>query len=128
MCCAAGHHWTMHAPSNACSQRAALPLSGGYVKVNVEEIKLTLGAIRIHLLDRSDQTGGLRFQYTGPVWPVTGQNRSNSNLNSNFPVQPIRIGIPAGLAGNRSNSIFFLFLFKFKCQQNILNKYLYNIF
>ena len=37
-------------------------------------------------------------------------------------------GIPAGLAGNRSNSIFFLFWFKFKCSQSILNKYLYNIF
>ena len=31
-----------------------------------------------------------------PVWPVTGRNRSNSNLNSNFPVQPVRTGIPAG--------------------------------
>ena len=37
-------------------------------------------------------------------------------------------GIPAGLTGNRSNSIFFLFWFKFKCPQSILNKCLYNIF
>ena len=57
------------------------------------------------LLDRS----GVRFRYTSPIWPVTGRNRSNSNLNSNFAVQPVRTGIPAGLAGNRSNSIFFSF-------------------
>ena len=37
-------------------------------------------------------------------------------------------GIPTGLTGNRSNSIFFLFWFKFKCPQSILNEYLYNIF
>ena len=76
-------------------------------------------ACRVHLPDRSGQTGALRFRYTGLVWPVIGRNRSNSNLNSNsnFSVQSVRtgiplglIGIPAGLAGNRSNSIFFSFL------------------
>jgi hypothetical protein len=72
---------------------------------------------RVYLPDRSGLTGGVRFRYTGPVWPVTGRNRSNSNLNSNFPVQPVRTGIPVGLAGipagltgNRSNSNFFSFL------------------
>ena len=67
------------------------------------------GSIRVYLPDRSGQTGGVRFRYTSPVWPVTGRNRSNSNLNSNFPVEPVRTGIPAGLTGNRSNSIFFFF-------------------
>ena len=74
------------------------------------------------------QTAGLRYRYTGPFWPVTGRNRWNSNLNSNFAVQPVRTGLPAGLTGNRPNSNFFLFWFKFKCPQSILNKYLYNIF
>ena len=79
---------------------------------------------RVYLPDRSGQTRGVRFQYTGPVWPVTGRNRSNSNLNSNFAVKSVRTGIPAGLTGipvgltgNRSNSNFFLFWFKFKCPQ-----------
>ena len=68
---------------------------------------------RVYLPDWSGQTGGVRFRYTGPVWPVTGRNRSNSNLNLNFAVQPVRTGIlvglagiPVGLTGNRSNSIF----------------------
>ena len=67
---------------------------------------------RVYLPDRSGQTGGVRFRYTGPVWPVTGRNR----WNSNFAVQPVRTGIPvgwtglpAGLTGNRPNSIFFFF-------------------
>ena len=50
------------------------------------------GSIRVYLPDRSGQTGGVRFRYTGPVWPVTGRNRSNLNLNSNFLVQPVRTG------------------------------------
>ena len=90
---------------------------------------------RALISDRSPVTAGLRYRYTGPVWTVTGRNRWNSNLNSNGAVQPVRTGIPAGLTGlpagltgNRSNSIFFLFWFKFKCPQSILNKYLYNIF
>jgi len=37
---------------------------------------------RVHLTDRSPVTAGLRFRFTGPVAPVTGRNRSNSNLNS----------------------------------------------
>ena len=64
----------------------------------------------------------------GPV-PVyrTGLagNRSKSNLNSKFAVQTVPTGIPvgltglpAGLTGNRPNSIFFLFWFKFKCPQS----------
>ena len=55
---------------------------------------------KVFLTDRSPETAGLRFRYTGPVWPVTGRNRTNSNLNSNlnsnFSVQPVRTGIPAG--------------------------------
>ena len=54
---------------------------------------------RVHVTDRRPVTAALRYRYTGPVWPVTGRNRWNSNLNSNFPVQPVTIGIPAGLAG-----------------------------
>ena len=72
---------------------------------------------RVLISDRSPVTAGLRYRYTGPVWPVTGRNRWNSNLNSNGAVQPVRTGIPAGLTGlpvgltgNRSNSIFFSFL------------------
>ena len=102
----------------------------------------TRSTTRVLIFDRSGQTAGLRYRYTGPVWPVTGRNRWNSNLNSNFAVQPVRTsipvgwtslppglaGLPVGLTGNRSNSNFFLFWFKFKCPQSILNKCLYNIF
>ena len=97
---------------------------------------------RVNVTDRSGQTGAVRYRYTGPVWPETGPNRLNSNLNSKAAVQPVRnglpvgltgvptglAGLPVGLTGNRPNSNFFLFLFKFKCPQSILNKYLYNIF
>ena len=99
------------------------------------------GDLRVNVSDRWPVTAGLRFRYTGPVWPITGRNRWNSNLNSNFPVQPVPTGIPAGLAGisagldgNRPVWLvpvkfkFFSFLFKFKCPQSILNKCLYNIF
>ena len=58
------------------------------------------------------QTDGVRFRYTGSVWSETGQNRSNLNLNSKAAMQSVRIGLPAGLTGNRPNLIF---LFKFKC-------------
>ena len=93
---------------------------------------------RVLITDRSGQTGAVRYRYTGSVWPETGPNR----LNSKAAVQPVRnglpvgltglpaglAGLPVGLTGNRPNSIFFFFLFKFKCLQNILNECLYNIF
>jgi len=62
---------------------------------------------RVLISDRSPVTAEFRYRYTGPVWPVTGRNRWNSNLNSNTAVQPVRTGIPAGLTGNRTN-LFFL--------------------
>ena len=74
------------------------------------------GCTRVSLTDRSGQTSRVRYWYTGPVWPETGQYRSKSNLNSKFAVQTVPTGIPAGLTGlpvgltgNRSNSIFFFF-------------------
>ena len=54
---------------------------------------------RVLITDRSGQTGAVRYRYTGPVWPETGRYRWNSNLNSNFAVQPVRTGIPVGLIG-----------------------------
>ena len=57
---------------------------------------------KVYITDRSGQIGGIRYQYTGPVWPETGRNRSKSNLNLKFSVQMVRTGIPAGLTGNRS--------------------------
>ena len=75
----------------------------------LKKLKKIAPSPRVYLPDRSGQTGGVRFRYTGPVWPVTGRKWSNSNLNSNFPVQLVRTGIPvdltgipAGLAANRS--------------------------
>ena len=41
------------------------------------------------------------------------------------PVRPVN---RSGLSGNRPNSIFFLFWFKFKCPQSILNECLYKMF
>ena len=32
--------------------------------------------LRVLLTDRSGQTGAVRYRYTGPVWPETGQYRS----------------------------------------------------
>ena len=65
---------------------------------------------QVLLTDRSSQTGAVRYRYTGLVWAETGQYR----WNSNFAVQPVRTGIPVGLAGipagltgNQPNSIFF---------------------
>ena len=52
---------------------------------------------RVLLTDRSGQTGAVRYRYTGPVWPETGSNRLNSNLNSKAAVQPVRNGLPVGL-------------------------------
>ena len=77
--------------------------------------------IRVYVTYRSGQTGGVRYQYTGPVWPETGPNWSKSNLNLKSSVQTVRTGIPAGLpagltglpvglTGNPPNSIFFPFL------------------
>ena len=63
----------------------------------------------VYVTDRSDQTGGVRYRYTGPVWSETGPNRSKSNLNLKSSVQTVRTGIPVGLTGNRQNSIFFFF-------------------
>ena len=95
---------------------------------------------RVNLTDQSGQTGAVWYWYTGQVWPETGSNRLNSNLNSKTAGQPVRNGLPVGLTGlpaglaglpvdligNRPNSK--IFWFKFKCPQSILNKYLYNIF
>ena len=41
------------------------------------------GMPRVPLTDRRPVTAALRYRYTGPVWPVTGGNRLNSNPNSN---------------------------------------------
>ena len=38
---------------------------------------------RVFFPDRLTQTAGHRFRFTGPVGPVTGGNRLNSNPNSN---------------------------------------------
>ena len=70
------------------------------------------GEGRVSFTDRTDQTAGVRYRYTGPVWPETGRYR----WDSNFAVQPVHTGIPAGLTGlpvgltgNRPNSFFFFF-------------------
>ena len=62
-------------------------------------VSRTLGVLRVSFTDRTGQTAGVRYRYTGPVWPETGRYRSNSNLNSKNSVQPVRTGIPAGLTG-----------------------------
>ena len=54
---------------------------------------------RVLFSDRSSLTAGIRFRLTGPVRPVTGRNRSNVNLNSNFTVVAVPTGIPAGYTG-----------------------------
>ena len=54
---------------------------------------------RVSFTDRTGQIAGVRYRYTGPVWPETGRYQSNSNLNSKNSVQPVRTGIPAGLTG-----------------------------
>ena len=66
--------------------------------------------------DRLTQTAGHRFRFTGPVGPVTGGNRLNSNPNSNkfktsratgsdrFTGLPAGFtGLPVGLIGLNSN-------------------------
>ena len=52
--------------------------------------------VRVHFSDRTGLTVGLRYRFTGPVRPVTGRNRTNANLNSNFLVEAIVTGILAG--------------------------------
>ena len=54
---------------------------------------------RVQFPDRTGLTAGLRYRFTGPVRPVTGRNRSNVNLNSNFTVVAVPTGIPAGYTG-----------------------------
>ena len=60
----------------------------------------------------------VQIQIVRRIWEPTGLTGIPAGLAS----------IPVGLTGNRSNSFFFLFWFKFKCPQSILNKCLYNIF
>ena len=57
------------------------------------------GTSKVFFPDRLTQTAGHRFRFTGPVGPVTGGNRLNSNPNSKAPVQPVPTGLPAGLTG-----------------------------
>ena len=45
--------------------------------------------IRVLKSDRTSLTAALRYRFTGPVRPVTGGNRLNSNLNSKTPMQPV---------------------------------------
>ena len=59
-------------------------------------VSRTLGVLRVSFTDRTDQTAGVRYRYTGPVWPETGRYRSNSNLNSKNSVQAAHTGIPVG--------------------------------
>ena len=54
---------------------------------------------RVQFSDRTGLTAGLRYRFTGPVRPVTGRNRTNANLNSNFAVVAVVTGIPAGYTG-----------------------------
>ena len=54
---------------------------------------------RVHFSDRTGLTAGLRCRFTGSVRPVTGRNRTNANLNSNFAVVAVVTGIPAGFTG-----------------------------
>ena len=57
------------------------------------------GVARVQFSDRTGLTAGLRYRFTGPVRPVTGRNRTNANLNSNFAVVAVVTGILAGFAG-----------------------------
>ena len=68
---------------------------------------------RVLKSDRTGLTAALRYRFTGPVRPVTGRNRLNSNPNSNkfknshttgrinskTPIQPVPTGLPAGFTG-----------------------------
>ena len=63
----------------------------GKIEVELQNVRQQLRDVpRVLISDRSPVTAGLRYRYTGAVWPVTGRNRWNSNLNSNFAVQPVR--------------------------------------
>ena len=50
------------------------------------------GLSKVFLSDRFHRTAGHRFRLTGPVGPVTGKNRLNSNLNSKPAVIPVSNG------------------------------------
>ena len=63
------------------------------------KIPVLLLQARVSIPDRTGLTAGLRYRFTGPVRPVTGRNRSNVNLNSNFTVVAVPTGIPAGYTG-----------------------------
>ena len=54
---------------------------------------------RVLKSDRTGLTVALRYRFTGPVRPVTGGNRLNSNSNSKTPMQLVPTGLPAGLIG-----------------------------
>jgi len=51
---------------------------------------------RVSFSDPISLTACVRYWYTDPVRPVTGRNRSNTNLNSNFLDEAVLTGIPAG--------------------------------
>src|SRR6185295_15502396 len=72
------------------------------VSHDLDRSSCVVGA-RVSFTDRTGQTVGVRYQYTGPVWSKTGRYRSNSNLNSKNSVQLVRTGIPAGLTGLNLN-------------------------
>ena len=79
--------------------RLSLLVLGRQVKCTLSLLPLLNSEVhtaRVLLTDRSGQTGAVRYRYIGPVWPETGRYRWNSYLNSNFIVQPVRTGIPAG--------------------------------
>ena len=106
------------------TRRCVNGLEGGRSKVSGESLRagwpfvwIARVEIRVSFNDRTGQTGRVRYRYIGPVWSKTGRYWWSSNLNSNFVVQPVRTGIPAGLTGlpvgltgNRPNSNCFSFL------------------
>ena len=90
--------------SGSCSPRDAWRCnSNGRTRSRVKRVLPCFRAgpagSRVSFSDRTGLTAGVRYRYTGPVRPVTGRNRSNTNLNSNFLVEAVLTGIPAGLAG-----------------------------
>ena len=52
------------------------------------------GLVRVSFTDRTGQTAGVRYRYTGPVWPVTGRYWWNSKLNSKTLGQLVRTDGP----------------------------------
>ena len=81
------------APSSPAPPPLSLARSGGH---GIAAGAGRRAAGRVSFTDRTGQTAGVRYRYTGLVWPETGRYRSNSNLNSKNSVQPVRTGIPAG--------------------------------